>query len=126
MVSALTPTELLDLLADLRAAADKCRLDWETARDAILAPVKPQLADLDAEYTPMLAEVQAKLADAESLVKEAVLREGASVKGKHLHAIWSKGRVSWDTKKLDGLMIALPQLNDCRTEGQPSVSIRTI
>lgn len=121
-----TTIELLDQLADLRSQSDALRLEWEQLRDTILTPVKQQLADLDAEYTPRLATIQERTAEAEVAVKEAVLREGASVKGKRLHAVWTKGRVSWDTKKLDGLMIAFPELRECRTEGSPSVSIRNV
>jgi hypothetical protein len=119
-------TEMLDQLAELKHQTDAVRLEWETLRDTILAPVKPQLADLDAEYTPRMDAVQSNVAELEAAVKAAVLTHGASVKGAHLHAVWAKGRTSWDSKKLDGLMIALPQLKECRSEGAPSVSIRNV
>ena len=122
----MTTVELLDQLAELRAAADFYRVTWEQKRDEVLATVKTQLADLDAEFEPMLCGAQEKIIETEARVKEAVLTEGKTVKGARLMAVWAKGRVSWDTKKLDGLMIALPQLKECRSEGQPSVSIRTV
>ncbi|CAK0771531.1 hypothetical protein CCP3SC15_4350001 [Gammaproteobacteria bacterium] len=39
-------------------------------------------------------------------------------------AVYTKGRVSWDSKKLDGMMILVPELASARKEGEPSVSIR--
>lgn len=122
----MTITEMLNQLASYRHAADANRITFEQERDKILAPVKAQLADLDAEYMPLLEAVQENIAAMEAQVKQAVLQHGASVKGDHLMAVWNKGRTSWDTRKLDGLMIALPQLKECRSEGAPSVSIRTV
>lgn len=122
----MTITEMLNELAELRSAFDYYSMTWELRRDEVLAPVKTQLADLDAEFQPMLDEAREKAIELEAQIKNAVLQHGASVKGRRYQAVWSKGRVSWDTKKLDGLMIALPQLKECRTEGLPSVSIRSV
>lgn len=122
----MTITEMLNMLAEMRSQADFYRMTWEQKRDEIIAPVKAQLADLDAEFAPMMEGVQQNMSALEAQVKQAVLQNGTSVKGEHLMAVWAKGRTSWDTRKLDGLMIALPQLKECRTEGAPSVSIRTV
>ncbi len=56
-------------------------------------------------------------------VKAAFIENGESVKGASLHAVYSKGRVSWE---LEGLMMIIPQLKDARKEGDPSVTIRRI
>lgn len=122
----MTITEMLNQLAEMRSRIDFYRMACEQRRDEILAPVKAQLADLDAEFAPMIETAQESIGAMEAQVKQAVLEHGASVKGDHLQAVWNKGRTSWDTRKLDGLMIALPQLKECRSEGAPSVSIRTV
>ncbi len=122
----MTITEMLNQLAEMRATVDFYRMTWEQRRNEILVPVKTQLIELDAEFEPMVETAQERIAEMEAQVKQAVLRHGASVKGNHLQAVWMKGRTSWDTRKLDGLMIALPQLKECRSEGTPSVSIRTV
>ncbi len=41
-------------------------------------------------------------------------------------AIYSKGRMSWDGKRLDGYATAHPEILAFRSEGQPSVSIREV
>ena len=122
----MTIAEMLNQLAEMRSQIDFYRMSWEQRRDEVLAPVKAQLADLDAEFAPMIETAQESIGAMEAQVKQAILQRGASVKGDHLMAVWNKGRTSWDTRKLDGLMIALPQLKECRSEGAPSVSIRTV
>ena len=119
--------EKLDLLAELQAQRTLIDLDKQKAVDSVLTEsVKAKLAEIEAEYSTMYDGVDAKIAALTDLIKSDVITGGASVKGKYLHAVFTKGRVSWDTKKLDGLMIAIPELAECRKEGEPSVSIRKI
>ncbi len=122
----MTIIAMLDELAELRDQENVLRLDYAAMHASILAPVQAEIAALDAEYMPKSEAIATRIAEMETAVKAAVLAHGASVKGAHLHAIWTKGRVSWDSKKLDGLMIAVPQLKECRSEGAPSVSLRNI
>ena len=122
----MTIVELLDQLAEMRSALDVYRVSWETKRDEILTPVKTQLAELDAEFEPMIAEAQAKVSETEQAVKERVLAEGKTIKGVRLMAVWAKGRVSVDAKGLEGYAVAHPEVRQFITNGSPSVSIRTI
>lgn len=119
-----TIEEALDRLAELRAAQDAARIQWEQLRDEIMAPLRDKLNALDMEFGEKVRAAADNADELEMQIREQVLNAGHSVKGTRMTAVWSKGRVSWDTKKLDGLMIALPQLAACRSEGAPSVSIR--
>ena len=51
---------------------------------------------------------------------------GATVKANGLMAVYNKGRVSWDSKLLDGYAVAHPEILAARKEGDPSVTIRTV
>jgi hypothetical protein len=53
-----------------------------------------------------------------------VLKNGATVRGSYLMAVWSKGRVSWDDKGLSNYAQAHPDLLQYRKQGDPSISIR--
>jgi len=117
-------TAKLDELADLRAKLELVRLNLEAKRKEVLAPVQEELDALEVEYAPMLDAANATAAELEAEVRQAVIAGGASVKGTHLHAVYAKGRVTWDGKKLDGMMSLIPQLVDARKEGEPSVTIR--
>jgi hypothetical protein len=116
----------LDELADLQAAERLTRLDYEARRADILNAVQPQLDDLDREIKPRLAVAELQAAQLEGQIKVLVIGAGESVKGARLHAVYSKGRVTWDGKKLDGMMSLIPQLADARKEGEPSVTIRAV
>jgi hypothetical protein len=60
----------------------------------------------------------------ESEVRLAVLAHGETVKGDKYKAVFSKGRVTWDTKGLDGFAVAHPEIETLKRVGNPSVSIR--
>lgn len=116
----------LDKLADMQAQADAIRLHYEQLRDAVLTPeIKQGLADIAAEEATSVTALQAIIEAMTSEIKQDVISKGASVKGTWLQAVYSKPRVSWDTKGLDGYAVAHPEMNAFRNVGAPSVSIRS-
>ena len=119
-------TKKLDELSEVRAAADVTRLDYEAKRREILAKVQDELTALDAEFAPMLEAANMRVAELEADIKARVLEFGSSVKSTILHAIFSKGRVTWDAKALDGYAAGHPEIAAFRKEGEPSVSIRVV
>lgn len=119
--------QILEKLTEAYAQRDLLAIE-ETEQIKKIMPVEVTLAiaDMAAEYTPRREAIGAKIAELEAQAKEAVIAEGASVKGGALQAVFMKGRVSWDSKMLDGLTIVIPELNQARKVGEPSVSIRKI
>ena len=119
--------QMLDKLADLRAGQTAIDLQKKELIDQILTPeIKAKLEEIEIEFADKQAAIVASAADLELAVKQAILQYGASVKGEFLHGIWTGGRVSWDTKGLDGYMIAHPEVEAFRKRGEPSVSLRRI
>lgn len=117
----------LDTLAKGYMDRDILDTEKQAAIDSILTPeVKARIANVEAGFADKTKVLDAQIAGLETEVKQEVLKHGASVKATFLHAIWSKGRVSWDTKSLDGYATAHPELLTFRKEGEPSVSIRRI
>ena len=118
---------LLDRYADKKAYVDLIELQAAEERDAILTPeIKAQLAEIDQRVNDRQADVSGELIALDAAIKAAMLEHGASVKGTFLHAIYVKGRVTWDSKKLDGLVLAYPFLEGCRKVGDPSVTFRKV
>jgi hypothetical protein len=115
---------MLDSYAEIKSQADLLRLDKETRRAAVLASVQAELDALDAEYDPALETASGKLAALESEIKQATAEHGETVKGVYFMAVYSKPRVSWNTKALDGYAAGHPEILQFREEGKPSVSIR--
>jgi hypothetical protein len=67
--------------------------------------------------------VSANIEKLEAEVKEEVLHHGASIRGTFFHAIWNRGRVSWDTSKMDQFASEHPEILQFRKEGKPYISI---
>jgi hypothetical protein len=63
-------------------------------------------------------------------IKALAVTIGHTVRGDGLQAVWSKGRESWDTSKLEGYIAGIPDrelqqaLLGFKKVGNPSVSIR--
>lgn len=88
--------------------------------------IKPELDALHDELEPQLTVAQFDVQQAQEAVRLAVLEYGKSVKGDALHAVYTKGKTTWDGAKLDGMAAIIPQLNEAKKIGQPSVSIREV
>lgn len=102
-----------------------------------LAEVQERQAALELLYAqqvkanPELQQIQAGIdqvkAKSETLrdeIKAAVLRQGQTVKGQRLQAVWNRGRTSWDIQRLEGYLVAHPELAELKSTGEPTVSIR--
>ena len=115
----------LDQLAEFHAQRDVAMLEKQALLDEIYtAEIKLRMAEIEAEFAGKTEAVNENIAALEAEIKQAVVAHGASVKGTVFHAVFAKGRVSWDTKSLDGYATAHPELLSFRKEGEPSVSIR--
>jgi len=120
-------SQLLDQLAEYQAQKDAISLKKQDLIDSILtAEIKAKLTEIEAEFSIQSEGVDTNISELTNKIKTEVIAHGESVKGTYLHAVYAKGRVSWNTEKLDGLMLAFPQLKEARKEGEPSVSIRKI
>ena len=114
----------LDELAEIKAAVDVTRLDYEAKRAEILKAVQAELEALEAEYTPLLEASAARASALEAEIKQDVLRHGDSVKGGRLHAVYYQGRITWDTKSLDKYAAAHPEVLKFRKQSEPSIQLR--
>jgi len=117
----------LDELSEVVAARDVARIDHQTARSALIPKeIQIALADLDAEFTMRDAAIALNIEELEKEIKQAVLIHGASIKGMHLHAVYNRPRVIWDTRGLDRYTAQHPEVVMFRSEGDANVAIRKI
>ena len=111
----------------LSAGIDDIRAQKQALIERVLTPeIKDLLAEIDAEFDPKIAELNMTLSILEAQIKEQVLISGQTVKGSLHQFVFSKPRVSWDTKLLDGYAMAHPEILHFRKEGNPSVSVRGV
>lgn len=120
-----TIQQLLDDLARAQDAYTAITLAKEEAQDSVLTDeIRQQLDDIAAEYEPQESAALVAIGELQDRVKAAVIEHGATVKHPILQAVYSGGRVNYDAKALDGLLLAMPELAAFRKESAPSVSIR--
>ncbi len=117
----------LDQLADFQAQQDVLTMQKKALIDEILnAEVRAKLDEIEAEFADKTEAVNTNIAKLEEEIKQSVKVLGTSVKSKFFHAVWVKGRVSWDTKAMDNYAIYHPEILKMRKQGEPSVSLRKI
>lgn len=95
-------------------------------REAMPVEVKQKMDDIDAEFFSKLETITENIYNMEKGIKESVLSIGEAAKGAFLQAVFIKGRVSWDTKGLDGYAVAHPEILVFKKTGEPSVSIKRV
>ena len=119
--------EKLNALYEKKAALEVVRLEKEKLIDSVLTPeIRKQIADIEAEFADKTMVVTADIQAIEAEIKQEVVSGGETVKGDYLMAVYAKGRVSWDTKALDGYAAAHPEVAQFCKVGDPSVSIRAV
>lgn len=116
----------LKRLADLHAAQDLTRMDYEAKRLEVLKKVQAELDALETEYQPLLNAAQENAETLEAEIKNDVLLAGESVVTDVFQALYMKGRITWDTDGLGSYAHAHPEVLIYRKEGQPSVSLRAV
>lgn len=126
----MTPDNLiatLDHLHNLRCLADLTASDREAARQAAIpAEVAAELSAIELEFAPQIEALAVQIAAVETEIKTMVEAAGTTVKGRGLQAVFTPGKVTYDARALDGLLIAMPEIAAFRREGKPSVSIRAV
>lgn len=117
--------EKIEKYSDLGVGVDLINQEKQALIDQVLTPeIKEKLAEIDAEFDPKTDELLQQKSMLEAAIKMEVLQAGQTIKGTYHSFVWSKPRVSWDTKALDGYAAAHPEIQIFRTEGSPSVSVR--
>ena len=119
--------ELLDRLADYHAQRDLVQMEKQKRVEEIMTPeIKERLQDVEAEFSAQVEAADRNIEELTERIKIMVASEGKTVKGSVFQAVYAKGRVTWDTKKLEGLMMIVPDLKTAMVVGQSSVSLRKV
>lgn len=113
----------LEQMKEVNAALEITRLDYEARRAAVLATVQAELDALGAEYEPVMAIARERLQTLENDAKRQVIATGETAKVEGVAVVFVKGRASWNTKALDGYAAAHPEIEQFRTQGQPSARV---
>lgn len=119
--------QMLEQLSEFYSQLDALALQKAELLDMIFPPeIKKAIEDVETEFSYKEQAVRDNMVALEESVKQAVIDGGETVKGGGLQAVYNKGRVSWDSKKLEGLMIAFPKIVEARKQGNPYVAIKKV
>jgi len=114
----------LERLADLHAAADLARMDYEAKRAEVMKEVQDELDAIEAEFKPALDAAETNTGALETEIKNDILLRGESLRGSMYQAIYMKGRISWDAVGMNEYARDHPEVLQFRREGQPNVTLR--
>jgi len=121
-----------------QAQYDKIKTEVESKTKKVYADIATRKNEIEIEFSGKADDVGKNIEKLEAEIKSDMKRHAAekletdpktkdlSVKGKYLHAIYVRGRVTWNTDKMDAWLIDHPFLKEARKEGEPSITLRKI
>ena len=117
--------ELLNEYSNNLAGIDLLNGNKQELIDKVIPPeIKAQLDEIEAEFTPVFANINTRNQELIDTIKAEVVAAGETVSGEFHQAVYMKGRTSWDSKSLEGYAAAHPEILQFKTIGSPSVSIK--
>ena len=117
--------ELLNEYSNNLAGIDLLNGNKQELIDKVIPPeIKAQLDEIEAEFTPVFANINTRNQELIDMIKAEVVAAGETVSGEFHQAVFVRGRTSWDSKSLEGFAAAHPEILQFKTIGSPSVSIR--
>jgi uncharacterized protein YifE (UPF0438 family) len=122
-----SPHQLNQLFARLeaiRAERTAAQREYVFRKLDIMAPVQDQLTALEAEAEPRMKQLEEAVVATEQAVRQAVVAFGRSHNYGRVRAVYSRGRVTFDSKGLQEYLITHPEIEQFKKVGNPIVSIR--
>jgi hypothetical protein len=117
-----------DLESTKVAANEKVKIDADL--QVKVADVYNQVAirkeEIEAEFKGTSQAADENIQKLTEEIKADIKSVGESVKGAHYQGVYVKGRITWNTDKMEAWIVDHPFLQEARKEGDPSVSIRRI
>jgi len=111
-------------LEETRAAFLAAQQEYAFRQMDVMAKVRPELDALDAEALPRVKALQEEMARLEAALKDGVRAAGKNFYHRSFRVLYSRGRVTFDSKALQEYAVTHPDLNRFRKVGQPVVSLR--
>jgi len=105
---------------------EELRAEIEAQTRNVYKAIEQRKSEIEAEFNGKADDVEANIKKLEAEIKADVKATGASVKGKYFHAVYVKGRVTWNTDKMDAWLVDHPFLKEARKEGEPSITLRKV
>jgi uncharacterized protein YifE (UPF0438 family) len=111
-------------LAEARAGAAALEAEYRAARSVVLAQVRDQLAEVDAAYAEKLRDATDTAAKNDEALRALLQHLKHSVTLAGIRAVYTAGRVTWDSKRMEEYAQTHPEVREYRKVGKPVVALR--
>lgn len=107
---------------------EKARIDDEFNNSVagVYTEVAKRKWEIDIEFSEKIDAADANAEKLKEEIKNEVKAAGKTITGKYKQAVYAKGRITWNTDKMEAWIVDHPFLKDARKEGDPSVSFRNV
>jgi phage host-nuclease inhibitor protein Gam len=110
----------------IQTAKAEIQAKVEAETKGVYDALQQRRAEIEAEFAGKAEVVDDNIKKLTEEIKVATKDVGVTVKGQYYMAVYVKGRVSWNNDMLDGMIALVPQLEQARKYGEPSITIRRI
>ncbi len=110
----------------IRAIKAEIQANVESKTKDVYAALAQRKAEIEAEFAGKTEAVDENIKKLTDEIKVDVRSLHYTVNGTYLQAVFNKGKKSWISQRLDAYTETHPDIKDCYTVGEPSVTIRKI
>ena len=126
------------LTQSINVRKQELQAEIEAKTKAVYAQVAQRKLEIEAEFSGRAEDVEENIKKLEAEIKEDMKKQAAeklavnpkskdlSVKGQYFHALYVKARKTWIPTKLDDYVETHPDIKNCYTEGEPSITLRRV
>jgi hypothetical protein len=114
------------ILQEIQNTKREIQEETQEKTRGVYAALAQRKAEIEAEFAGKAGAVDLNIAALTSEIKAAVVDLGFSVSGSVWQAVYVKPKKTWIPARLDRFVENHPEIKDCFTVGDPSVSIRKI
>ncbi len=117
----------LDKLSLLHEQAENLESEKRQLIDNLLSPeIRARIEEIEDEFAGKSEAADEAIAALEEEIRADTLAHGATVKASGFSAIWSRGRVLWDSKGLAEYAVTHAEVLQYRKHGEPIVTLRRV
>lgn len=115
-----------DIFEKIKQAKASLQAEIEAQTRGVYDEVANRKAEIEAEFIGSANAVDENIRKLENEIKADTERAGKTIKGKFFMAVYSKGRITWNTAMMEAWLNDHPFLKQARKEGKPSISLRRV
>jgi len=118
---------LFETYASIASQIEDLNTERQKLLDAATPPeIKIILDNINAHYNNTEQRLAQRFKEIETLIKQYIVAIASTYKHGTWQAVYYNGRITWDSKALEGFAVAHPEINAFKKTGEPSVQMRRV